>query len=98
MPRDERAGPIARAIIALEFDEDVGQRPGRADRLDRIGDASLGRLCVRCLHAERAVGRNRLLIEAGATPVATAGDPKRLIATLKDPTGREFDQLALTLT
>jgi DNA processing protein len=93
MIRNGIIAALGRALVVIE----AGETGGTLDAgMQALG---IGRpvLALRYETGPTPPG-NQMLIEAGARPVASAGDLKRVIAALKDPTGRAYDQLAMTLT
>jgi DNA processing protein len=93
MTRNGIIAALGRALVVIEAGETGGTLDAGMQAL------AIGRpvLALRYESGPTPAG-NRMLIEAGARPVSSAGDLKRVIAALKDPTGKAFDQLALTLT
>lgn len=93
MIRNGIIAALGRALVVIEAGETGGTLDAGMQAL------AIGRpvLALKYESGPTPVG-NQMLIDAGARPVASAGDLKRVIAALKDPTGRAFDQLAMTLT
>ena len=93
MTRNGTIAALGRALVVVEAREKGGTLDAGMQAL------AMGRpvLALEYQTGSTPPG-NRLLIGAGAVAIATPGDLKRVVAALKDPTGRAYDQLALTLT
>jgi DNA processing protein len=93
MTRNGIIAALGRALVVIEAGETGGTLDAGMQAL------AIGRPVIALKYESGPTpAGNRKLIDAGARPVASAGDLKRVIASLKDPTGRAYDQLALTLT
>jgi len=93
MTRNGTIAALGRALVVVEAREKGGTLDAGMQAL------AIGRpvLALEYQTGPMPAG-NRLLIEAGAVAIATPGDLKRVVAALKDPTGRAYDQLSLSLT